>query len=35
MRHASRAECCERRTSWGSEGFGTLGALMAMGFLAG
>jgi len=31
----SRAEFCERRTSWGSEGFGTLGALMAMGFLAG
>src|SRR5688572_13875601 len=29
----SRAEFCERRTSWGSEGFGTLGAVMAMGIL--
>ena len=27
IRHASRAELCERCTSWGSEGLGTLGAV--------
>src|SRR5690348_8234532 len=31
IRHASRAELCERRMSWGSEGFGTLGENVGMG----
>src|SRR5687767_2491351 len=30
IRHASRAELCERFTSWGSEGLGTFGEVMAM-----
>src|SRR5205085_7429995 len=30
IRHASRAELCERFTSWGSEGLGTFEAMMAM-----
>src|SRR5471030_233535 len=30
IRHASRAELCERCMSWGSDGFGTLGAMRAM-----
>ena len=31
IRHASRAELCERLMSWGSDGLGTLGAVIAMG----
>jgi hypothetical protein len=31
IRHDSRAAFWVRLTSWGSEGFGTLGAVMAMG----
>src|SRR4051812_49016707 len=30
IRHASRAELCERFTSWGSDGLGTLGDVRAM-----
>ena len=30
IRHASRADACERFSIWGSEGFGTFGEVMAI-----